>query len=133
MPDSMLEFNYTIFVLGCIGGLLPDILRIVNNRHERDLPEYFGYKNFWLSIVLLTLLGGFAAYLLGAADVKQALAYGFTAPEIFSRFSAGRKGTSFSEQIPDTPGGSTSPEREERLAGETEKSRSFTLREWWAS
>jgi hypothetical protein len=44
---------------------------------------------FYLGLLLLVVLGGLAAWLGQAADVKQALAYGFAAPEFISRILSG--------------------------------------------
>jgi hypothetical protein len=77
--------NWTMIILGCVGGAIPDVIRIIQNRHKPELPDYVGSMNFWLGLVLLVLLGGFAAWLGGASDYKAALAFGFAAPEIVSR------------------------------------------------
>jgi len=81
----MPELKWILIAFGCIGGLLPDILRIIQNRYELTLPAYLKSGMFWLSLILLTFIGGFSAWLLAAGDVKQALAYGFGAPEIISK------------------------------------------------
>jgi hypothetical protein len=81
----MPQVNWTLIIFGCVGGLLPDILRIIQDRYNLTIAAYFKSPMFYISLILLALLGGFSAWLLGAADVKQALAYGFGAPEIISR------------------------------------------------
>jgi len=70
--------------LGCAGGLLPDVLRLVDGRYGPP-PEYLGRAIFWTSLVILTLIGGLAAYLVQPASVAEALAVGFSAPEILSK------------------------------------------------
>jgi hypothetical protein len=75
--------------LGCVGGLIPDVIRIVKNRHKNRVLGYLKHFNFWLGLLLLIALGGFAAWLLGAEKAKEALAYGYAAPELISRVLAG--------------------------------------------
>jgi hypothetical protein len=78
------SFNWTFFICGCVGGLFPDILRIIQNRYNK-LPEYLCSGNFWLGLFLLVLLGGVASWISGASQVKEALLIGFTAPEVISK------------------------------------------------
>jgi hypothetical protein len=95
--------------LGVVGGLLPDIIRIVRDRHNKELPAFLKSSKFYISLVLLAALGGFAAWLLDAASYKDAVIYGFTAPEALSKLA----GTS---------------------AGEADRGRgqrTMTVREWW--
>jgi hypothetical protein len=80
--------EWTFILLGCVGGALPDAVRIVQNRREPNLPGYLKGANFWLGFVLLLILGGLAAWLGEAKIPKEALAYGFGAPEIISRLLA---------------------------------------------
>lgn len=81
----MPELKWSMVILGCVGGLLPDILRVIQDRYSLTPAAYFKSPMFYVSLFLLAALGGFSAWLLEAADVKQALAYGFGAPEIISR------------------------------------------------
>jgi hypothetical protein len=98
-----------MILVGCAGGLIPDALRIIKNRYEPKVPEYLRSVTFWLGLLLLVIFGGFAAWLGEAANVKQALAYGFAAPEFISRILSG--------------GEAASPAAE----GEGK----LSLREWW--
>lgn len=85
----MPTIDWTMILIGCAGGLIPDALRIIKNRYEPQVPEYLRSFAFWLGLLLLVILGGLAAWLGGAANVKQALAYGFAAPEFISRILSG--------------------------------------------
>lgn len=107
----MPQFNLTFVILGCMGGLFPDILRVIKNRYRKSLPAYFKRLNFWLGVLLLVVLGGFAAWILGATQVKEALIFGFAAPELFSRLLAGSVGE----------------------GGPKKGHEEFRLRKWWAS
>jgi hypothetical protein len=82
--------SLSIIALGCLGGALPDVIRVIQNRYKTELPDYLISKNFLLGFVLLVALGGFAAWLGGAKAVKEALAYGYGAPEIISRMLSGK-------------------------------------------
>lgn len=95
-----------LILFGCIGGILPDVLRFVKNRYE-PAPMFYKFWTFWLGLLFLVALGGFSAWLGGATEVKQALAYGFAAPEIISK-------------VLSKPGGADRGAR-------------FDLREWWSA
>lgn len=80
--------NSVNFLLGCLGGLLPDLLRIIRNRYEVNLPAYFKNFNFWLGFVLLVLVGGVTAWILKPEQVKDAIIYGYASPAILSQLAA---------------------------------------------
>jgi hypothetical protein len=79
------SLNPMLVIYGSLGGLLPDALRLIRERKRRQVPAYLRSGSFWLSLVLLGLLGGLAAAVLNADSPTQALAFGFAAPELFSR------------------------------------------------
>ena len=106
----MPELNWSIIVLGCVGGMLPDVLRTINNRFDKKIPSYLKRPLFWIGFFLLVAIGGFAAWLFGATTAKDAVIYGFAAPELISRLISEAK-------APPTP-----------QKGTTE----FNLRNWWA-
>jgi len=70
--------------LSCLGGVLPDVLRIIAARYEGP-PKYLKSGFFWLSLVVLVALAGGTALLLSPKDAVGALAVGFGAPEIISK------------------------------------------------
>jgi hypothetical protein len=109
----MASFNLSIFLLGCLGGLLPDILRIIRNRYTIDVPIYLKNINFWIGIALLVAIGGLTAWVLNAETMKDALIYGYASPQILSQLAA-----------------STSSERVERGSYDQ---KAFELRRWWAA
>jgi hypothetical protein len=88
----MASFDVFLFGLGCAGGLIPDILRLIKNRHTGTTPAYFKKVFFWLGLVLMVALGGFAAWVMQATDVKEALTFGFAAPQVFSSLAAKSEG-----------------------------------------
>jgi hypothetical protein len=73
-----------IFLYGLVGGLIPDAIRIVNNRYNPQLPDYLKSVNFYVGTLLLVGMGGAAAWLLKADSITDALAMGYSAPQIIS-------------------------------------------------
>ncbi len=90
----MPTFHSDMFLLGCAGGLLPDVLRLIKNRYEK-LEKVYLQPSFWLGLALLVGLGGLCAWLGGATDFKAALAFGYGAPEAISKLlsASGTTGT----------------------------------------
>ena len=112
----MPPFQLSFFLLGCLGGLMPDALRIAKNRYEPTLPAYLGQGNFWLGVALLVGIGGLAAWMLSAQTAKDALIFGYAAPQLFSQLVAG-----------------TTAERPERIERTSVEKVPFALARWWAS
>jgi hypothetical protein len=102
----MPHLDWTFVALGAVGGLLPDLIRFVKDR-QKGFPDWFRKVGYWVGLLLLVVLGGFAAWLGGAKTWQAALAMGYAAPEIISRLV-----------------GSDSPD----LRGFG----GFSLRKWWA-
>jgi hypothetical protein len=98
----MPEFKLGMFLLGCCGGLLPDVLRIIKNKDKSDVLDCFKEVKFWVILVLQVLLGGFAVYILSTNAVKDALLIGFTAPEVIGGIVSKNDETS-STRAPATP------------------------------
>jgi hypothetical protein len=78
-----------VIVLGCIGGIIPDAIRVAKGRYDA-MPGYLKAPMFWTGLFILVAIGGFAAWLGGASEVKQALAYGYAGPELLSRLLAAK-------------------------------------------
>lgn len=104
----MAAFNIVYFLLGCLGGLLPDVIRIIKNRHKLSIPEFLRTGNFWLGLTLMVAIGGLAAWIFSPSSAKEAVIYGYAAPQLFSSLAA--------EEIKNT-----------RI-----KSLSLSIRDWWA-
>ncbi len=79
----------SVFLFGCLGGLLPDVLRIIRTRYEMDTPAYLKSLNFWIGLVLLVLVGGLTAVLVQAQTPKDAVIYGYASPAILSQLASG--------------------------------------------
>jgi hypothetical protein len=94
--EIMLSTATTMALLyGCVGGALPDVLRLIEGRHGQ-VPAYLGSVYFWLSLVLLVALGGVAAIVLaggGPVEPIKALAIGYTAPSVVSKLLSNGAGS----------------------------------------
>ena len=110
----MSTFVLSTFLIGCLGGLLPDALRLARNRYDPAAVDYVRRWQFWAGLAVLVALGGFAAWAFAAPSAVEALAYGFTAPEIISQLAG-----SISVKA---------PVQSEREAVEYEP---LNIRKWW--
>jgi hypothetical protein len=75
---------YEMVGLSCVGGILPDVLRIIAARYDGP-PKYLEKPFFWISLFLLVLLAGGTALLVKPTGTVEALAVGFGAPEVISK------------------------------------------------
>jgi uncharacterized membrane protein YdcZ (DUF606 family) len=69
---------------GLIGGAIPDLLRIINNRYQLSLPGYLKSINFYVGFIFLLILGMVTVQLLQAGSITEALSYGYSAPQVIS-------------------------------------------------
>jgi len=69
---------------GLIGGAIPDLLRIINNRYQLSLPAYLKSINFYIGFIFLLVLGMVTVQLLQANSITEALSYGYSAPQVIS-------------------------------------------------
>ena len=93
-----------VLLFGMAGGLLPDVIRLVRERHDPAVPLFLKSPKFYISLGLGLLLGGFGAWLLQAGTTKDAVLYGFAAPELMTRLassaSPGPEGGAFRGETP---------------------------------
>ena len=108
-----MEFNLGMFLIGCVGGLLPDVLRLIRNRYNKKLGGYLKRAHFWVGLFLLIAVGGLTAWVLQATTIKDALIYGFAAPELLSKLLSEATGPDIDLV---TKGGNR-----------------FSIRKWWAN
>jgi len=54
---KMLSTHWTMILIGCAGGLIPDALRIIKNRHDPKVLEYLRSVTFWMGLLLLVIFG----------------------------------------------------------------------------
>lgn len=112
------------FWYGLIGGALPDLIRIVNNRYNQSLPDYLKSPSFYIGFTVLLVLGVGTVQVLGADSIQEALALGYSAPQVISSL-LGAKG-----QGDETAKGGDANERGLFGPGE-EKKPSVDVRKWW--
>jgi hypothetical protein len=110
---------------GCIGGALPDVFRLIQGRHGQ-VPAYLGSPYFWISLVLLVLIGG-------------ATAWGATSLGVAPAAAAGPAAWGFAETINALAVGYSAPSLLSKLFGEASPAvrdiavaRPRSLRGWWA-
>jgi hypothetical protein len=127
---------------GCLGGILPDVLRLVGDRHH-GAPAYLRQWFFWFSLLLLIGVAGLATYLLSPSRIIDAVAIGFSAPETLSNArgskkprairgaSVGRRSTNDSMTHLETRRGAG--EYDGETVQEWTRERIAQLRLWWAN
>jgi len=78
-----------VFLTGCFGALMPELLRWYGLRESPRLPEYATSIRYWLITLLMVLCGGELATLYGTIDVSaiQVVNIGASAPLIISSLS----------------------------------------------
>jgi hypothetical protein len=128
-----------IVLWGCLGGILPDVLRLIGDRY-RGAPAYLRHWFFWSSMFLLVGVAGLATYLLSPSRVVDAVAIGFSAPEVLSNALGTRKPRTIGRSVgrhrtTDSlthyhPGGAGEYDRE--TVQEWVVMRIAQLRLWWA-
>jgi hypothetical protein len=79
-----------IVLWGCLGGVLPDVLRLIGERYK-GAPLYLKQWFFWFSLLLLVGVAGLATWLLAPSRIVDAVAIGFSAPEMLSNALGARK------------------------------------------
>lgn len=81
----------TAFLFGCIGGALPDVVKLIQSKTE--MPAYLKKPWWYVVFVITVLLGGLVAGVLLEPNTRlDAVAYGFSALEIIRRIGASALG-----------------------------------------
>ena len=92
---------------GLIGGAIPDLLRIINNRYQQSLPAYLKSINFYVGFIFLLILGMVTVQLLEANSITEALSYGYSAPQVISgllgNMSKTQKTGKVNRSMPESP------------------------------
>lgn len=92
---------------GLIGGAVPDLLRIINNRYQLSLPGYLKSINFYVGFIFLLILGMVTVQLLQAGSITEALSYGYSAPQVISgllgNMSKTQKAGKMKRSMPQSP------------------------------
>jgi hypothetical protein len=119
---------YEAVSLGCCGGILSDILGIVKAKHGPP-PQYLKSKFFWISLFILAIIGGGAAYLTEPSKVIEALAMGYSAPTIVSKLLGTDHPPATLGSVPGDPSGMYAFEPPRRPIPNF----FAPLQKWWAS
>jgi hypothetical protein len=90
---------YYALMLGCLGGTVPDVLRIIAARYKRP-PDYLWQPFFWIGLAMLVALGGLCTVLYGPTRALEALSIGYSAPELVSRLLGSNKPTAARRRQP---------------------------------
>ena len=117
----MPQFNLSFFLVGCLGGLLPDVLRLIKARFGKDVLAYMKTFKYWAGLILLAAVGGLVAWLFNVQEVQSAIAYGFAAPEIIEKLAADKSQQDSAKRH--------AIQKSPQTAEELEKK--FQLRSWW--
>lgn len=85
----ILQGFWPVFLVGCLGGALGDVLGIVEAR-KTGAPSYLRSFFYWVCLVLLALIGGGLTALYGVDNVKAVLAVniGASAPLIIKSLAS---------------------------------------------
>ena len=97
-----MDLDWTFVALGALGGVLPDVLRIIKSSRENVAAAYLRRIEFYLGLVGAILVGGLVAWLLQASKPLEAIAYGFSGPAILTKLISkadGQAGDSGGEMI----------------------------------
>ncbi|MBX9778550.1 MAG: hypothetical protein K2Y71_29605 [Xanthobacteraceae bacterium] len=78
---------WTTILWGAVGGIVPDILRLIRERHG-EAPTYLAKWHFWLGLVLSMAVGAFVAWIFAPSKVLDAVAYGIAAPSVLQGLAA---------------------------------------------
>jgi hypothetical protein len=79
--------TWTVILWGAAGGVVPDILRLIRDRHG-DQPAYLRHWQYYLGLVLMVVIGAVVAWLFAPARTVDAIAYGIAAPSILEGLAA---------------------------------------------
>ena len=92
----MLE-NYNFFLIGCVGAIAPEILRLYRLRNSLKFTLSWGY--IFISIVFV-LLGGFVAYILEPSNNYAAFYSGVGTPFIINAITKETQEAATPQEIP---------------------------------
>ncbi len=85
-----MQFNWTTFVLGIIGGLLGEVLKWYSLRESPTPPPYLKSVQYWVITLVMALVGGILAVIqnVPASQPVLALNIGISAPLILKGLAA---------------------------------------------
>lgn len=75
----------SLFILACIAGLVPDLIRILAKAKKDEMADVAKAKGSYLtSGVIQVILGGVAAYVVEPKDKVTAFCVGYAAPQLLT-------------------------------------------------
>ncbi|QHT65329.1 hypothetical protein GXP67_00890 [Rhodocytophaga rosea] len=83
-----MQVTDTFLWLGLLGGIIPDTLRIIQERYTSNIPNYFKQPMFWIGLILQMGLGALVTWLLAPTTGIQALLIGYSAPSILTKLAS---------------------------------------------
>ncbi len=85
-----MQFNWTTFLLGVIGGLLAEVLKWYQLRESPTPPAYLKSVMYWAITVVMALVGGLLAVIQNPVTSQPFLALniGISAPLILKGLAA---------------------------------------------
>lgn len=123
--------TWEILALSFVGAILPDAIRIIKNKFSNTIPEYLSYGNFWLSLILMILVGMIANFIFIPGSPKEAIAVAFGGPEILTKAFAKAEKPESGKPGADKPAGTKARFSVEADKPVKEKKR-VSLLEWWS-
>jgi len=77
---------FPVFLVGCFGGFLAELIKWYGMRESDNLPKYARSLRYWLITVAIIICGGMLATLYGTTHVSALLAVniGASAPLVIS-------------------------------------------------
>ena len=85
-----MQFNWTIFVLGVIGGCLAEVLKWYQLRESPTPPDYLKSVMYWVITLVMALVGGLLVVIQNVPVSQPILAIniGISAPLILKGLAA---------------------------------------------
>ncbi|MPZ68918.1 MAG: hypothetical protein GEU71_05255 [Actinobacteria bacterium] len=97
----------TAFLWGMLGGVLPDVLQLIQSNNKTKIPDYLKKPWWWVILGITILLGGVASMLLDPTSAGQAVALGFGGPEVLRRLAGSALNPASSTATPTTVASNT--------------------------
>lgn len=85
----VIEGGMTVFLVGCAGGAISEVLHWWNLRHKPNFPKYAGTPKYWILTSLMIIMGGLIAWLYFGQRAEGIIAahVGLSAPLILQKMT----------------------------------------------
>ena len=85
----VVEGGFAVFLVGCAGGVVSEILHWWNLRYKPNFPKYAGTPKYWVLTILMILVGGLIAWLYFGQKAESIVAahVGLSAPLILQKMT----------------------------------------------